>query len=99
MLTAAVVQSDEVRAGFEKIGWVNMSQSPIRLELQGRLYEQLTGGEKVPRKADSVELRLEALQSVAAAKTILVVLVHTHHKHAPLLIVLSAEYPSTDCEG
>ena len=74
MLTAAVVRDERVRGAFEVIGWVGLSQAPDLKALQSRLFEQLTDGNKMPKKADSIELQTGQLQKVASKRLVLIVL-------------------------
>ena len=75
MLTAAVIRHDKVRAAFELIGWINMSQQPDILQLQQRLYQQLNNKDSMPTKlSTSIEQQGEALKTSATGKAVLVVL-------------------------
>ena len=76
MLTSAVVRDIRVRAAFEVIGWVNLSQQPDLLELQRRLYQQLRlEKESMPTKSkESVEMQAAALKEAATGKVVLIVL-------------------------
>ena len=75
MLTAAVIRDNRVRAVFELIGWISMSQQPDILRLQQRLYQQFTGEESMPGKlSTSIELQAGVLKKAAVGKVVLVVL-------------------------
>ena len=51
-----------------------MSQQPDILQLQQRLYEQLTGKSMPGKLGTSTELQAQALKKAAAGKVVLVVL-------------------------
>ena len=73
MLTAAVVRDERVRAAFQVVGWVNLSQTPNLVALQQHLYEQLTGKKIPAQETGSVRLQVNALKRAAAGKVALVV--------------------------
>ena len=75
MLTAAVVRHEQVRAAFEVIVWINMSQEPDLLQLQQFAYSQLTGGSSVPQKSrESNQTQLMQLEKKAKGRVVLLVL-------------------------
>ena len=74
MLTAAVVRDAKIRAAFSAICWLNLSQLPDLIGLQGRLYQQLADNQKMPKAgAESVESGVVELRKVAAKRTVLIV--------------------------
>ena len=71
----AVVRDERLRASFKTICWLNLSQQPEIMQLQARLYEQLSAGDEIPAKATkSVERIVEELRRVAKEKIVIVVL-------------------------
>ena len=75
MLTAAVIRDARVREAFQVIAWLNMSQKPDLLQLQQRLYAQLSGNKKIPSQvAESVEGQLTELVSLAQRRVVLITL-------------------------
>ena len=75
MLTAAVIRDARVREAFQVIAWLNMSQKPDLLQLQQRLYAQISGNKKIPSQvAESVEGQLTELVSVCAKRVVLITL-------------------------
>ena len=73
MLTAAVVRDERVRAAFQVVGWVNLSQTPDLVALQQQLYEQLTGDSIPAKETVSVRLQVNALKRATAGKVALIV--------------------------
>ena len=97
MLTSAVVRDIRVRAAFEVIGWVNLSQQPDLLELQRRLYQQLRlEKESMPTKSkESVEMQAAALKEAATGKVVLIVLDDIwDSNHSKPFIVIDESNPS-----
>ena len=75
MLTAAVVRDARVREAFQVIAWLNMSQKPDLLQLQQRLYAQLSDNKKIPSQvAESAEGQLTELTRICAERIILITL-------------------------
>ena len=75
MLTAAVVRDARIRAAFEVIGWINLSQAPNLKALQARLYHQLSSGKEMTKSGtNSVENGVDELQKVVAKRLVLIVL-------------------------
>ena len=97
MLTSAVVRDIRVRAAFEVIGWVNLSQQPDLLELQRRLYQQLSlEKEGMPTKSkESVEMQAAALKEAATGKVVLIVLDDIWDaSHSKPFVVIDESNPS-----
>ena len=59
---------------FQRIGWVNMSQAPVLMDLQERLYAQLTDHQQLEDKTETMEGHLAELQKICASRKLLVVL-------------------------
>ena len=75
MLTAAVVRDEKIRAAFEVIVWINMSQEPDLLQLQQLAYSQLTGGDSLPQKSrETTKTQLMQLEKKAKGRVVLLVL-------------------------
>ena len=75
MLTAAVVRHEQVRAAFEVIVWINLSQEPDLLQLQQLAYSQLTGGDSLPQKSrETTKTQLMQLEKKAKGRVVLLVL-------------------------
>ena len=71
------MRDERLRSGFKTICWLNLSQRPEIVQLQRRLYSQLTSGDSdsMSEKAkESVESQITELRKVAAKRLILVVL-------------------------
>ena len=74
MLTACVVRDERIRAAFEVIGWVTMSQVPDLLQLQGRLFQQLADNKEMPKAGSkSIASGTTELQKIASHRTVLIV--------------------------
>jgi hypothetical protein len=74
MLTAACVRDERVRGAFDAIGWLNMSQIPALLNLQERLYAQLTDNKKLEDKNETIEGHLSELTKICLQRKLLLVL-------------------------
>ena len=75
MLTAAVVRDARVREAFQLIAWLNMSQKPDLMQLQQRLYSQLSDNKTMPSQvAESVEGQLTELARTCAKHVVLITL-------------------------
>ena len=75
MLTAAVVRDERIRAAFEVIVWINMSQEPDLLQLQQFAYSQLTDGSSLPQKSrETTKTQLMQLEKKAKERVVLLVL-------------------------
>ena len=73
-MAVLAVNDPAVRAAFECIGWVSVGQTPVILEMQRTLFDQLTGdGMKVKAGATAAS-QLEDLQAACVGKCWLVVL-------------------------
>jgi hypothetical protein len=74
MLTAAVVRDERVRAAFDAIGWLNMSQAPALMNLQEHLYAQLTDNKKLEDKNETIDGHLSELTKICLQRKLLLVL-------------------------
>ena len=63
-----------MRRGFERIGWVSVGQTPVVMEMQRVLYQQLTGEPMPSKDGATAATQLEELRAVCTGKRWLVVL-------------------------
>ena len=62
------MRDSEIRAAFDRIGWISVGSTPAVIELQRVLFHQLAGTAMVVKSSATAESQMEELQAACVGK-------------------------------